>query len=174
MMGLALLGGWPQLILALAVGAPLAYSGVSKLLNPWPFVRALPAFGLPIPSTTSMARVVGWSELLLGAGVIATRHWLPALAALIAYAALTMLVGRATARGASGDCGCFGAIATKIDRAATLRNAAFSLTAGGLLASRLLDLPASYPQETALLLAGLLPIAAAAIDTGLQLATRGR
>lgn len=126
-----------HLILALLIAAPLVFAGITKLLGPTRFAAAIPSFGLGfVPASPSAARLVGLVEFTQGAVLFLVPSHTTALTTTLLYLLLGWLMWRAVRRGASGDCGCFGAIPGRIDRWSVVRNVILAVAAAGLVSGR--------------------------------------
>lgn len=158
-----------HLAVGLVVAAPLIYASATKLLDPSRFASAIPRFDLRwLPASEPAARTVGFVEFMAGSAVILWDVSATAVLAAALYFALGLALFRARLRGQSGDCGCFGAIAGGIDERAVLRNALVAAGALSLGFAPAAGLLPPYGWYTALLVVGLLALAAAALDTFLD------
>ena len=154
--------------LGLIAVAPLAYAGVSKLLDPQRFARVLPAFGLPVPAAAVSASVLGACEFAIALSVVLLAAWPTAAALSLAYIAFAVALERAHRRGAAGDCGCFGALRATISRAAVGRNLALAALALLLTVVRATSLLDTYELGLAMGAVVALGLGSASLDTALS------
>jgi hypothetical protein len=154
---------------ALIASGPLLYAALSKLLAPDRFSLALPTFGLGLPQRPSTSVAIGLAELGIGIANVLVPSWQSAACLSLFYLAFGVVIERARRRGASGDCGCFGALPARIDRVAVVRNLGFALAAATLAVGRAVGVLVSYePASAAAATVGLV-LASAALDTYLSI-----
>jgi hypothetical protein len=161
------------LALAVGVAGPLLYAAVSKPMDPSRFAAALHRFDLAFlrPSSRS-AQVVGLFELMTGVVLVLWPSPTSALIAVVVYLGLALVLLRTIRAGSSGDCGCFGALAGGIDARGVLRNIALGVACLGLAFVRRDELLGTYEVSTAVLVLSVVTLAAAAIDTVLEVRKR--
>lgn len=158
-----------HLAVAILLSAPLLYAAVSKLLDPSRFVAAIPRFGLGFLSPSAhSARLVGLLELAGGAAPVILPVPTACIVAGLVYGVFSVLLLRARLLGASGDCGCFGAIAGGIDGGAVVRNGILALGSFVVAYARNNDLLASYDLSSAALTLVAVTLASATTDTLLE------
>lgn len=160
--------GLPQVIhavAALTVAAPLTYAGISKLMSPSAFLAALPRLRLDALNRSETATAVGLAELATAAALLLVIRWESAAAAGATYVAFAVIVDRARRLGASGDCGCFGSVQSRIGAPAVVRNGVLALGAAALALGRALGLFPAYDVSSALVLGVLILLASAGLDT---------
>ena len=154
-----------HLLAVVVVAAPLIYAAVSKLMAPSAFLIGLPQFRLNLPTVPAMATTVGLFELAIGEALILVAAWESAVLCALAYFGFGLVVERARRLGASGDCGCFGTLASRIDGLAALRNVGLGLAALLIAFTRGSGVLPSYDESGALLVAVTTLLTAAALDT---------
>jgi hypothetical protein len=158
-----------HLAVAAAVGAPLIYAGTSKMLDGSRFIGTIPKFRLAVlPPTGASVLAVAATELAAGAWIILSPVAASALLAALVYVALTALMARARLMGASGDCGCFGALGGQIDTGALLRNLGFALAALALAYARANALAVDYELRAGLIGLVILALGSASVETVLD------
>lgn len=136
----------------LAAGALLVLAGAQKVRDPLPLVRALLSVGVPgrAPRWRTPVRVVAAAELLLGLAALVHPSGLPAAGVALSYAAFTVFVLAARARGGVlASCGCFG----RADTPPTRTHAAVT---AGLASCAAATVPGADPSLLLLPLAALL------------------
>lgn len=154
-----------HLVAVVFVAAPLVYAAISKLMAPSAFLMALPQFHSDLPARPATARAVGLFELAAAGALILMVRWESAVVCTVAYVAFGLVVERARRLGASGDCGCFGSLESRIDGLAVVRNIALGLAALLIAFGRGMGLLPNYDASTALPVALSTLLAAAALDT---------
>ncbi|MGH2377808.1 MAG: MauE/DoxX family redox-associated membrane protein [Candidatus Limnocylindria bacterium] len=166
-----------HLMIAALIAVPLVYAAAAKVMSPRSFSDALPRLRLPLPSATGTAFIVAIAELTLAGLILVIARWESAVAGALAFIAFAWLLERAMRAGATGDCGCFGALPGKIGRAAVIRNIVLAIGALALAGARSLAVLPVYPTHLGIpLLVGLF-IGAAVLDTLVEVrqsAKRGR
>ena len=154
-----------HLVATCAVAGPLVYAAVAKLLSPAGFSVALPQYRLSLPSRPATAQAVGLLELVVAGALIAVVRWESAALCAGAYLGFAFVVERARRLGASGDCGCFGSLASRIDRGAVLRNVGLGIAAGLISLGRALSQLPEYGASAGLVAAVMLLLGTAVLDT---------
>jgi hypothetical protein len=156
--------------IGLVLTAPLLYAAASKLLNPAPFTKALPLFSIPFltPGRLS-ARTVGAAELAAGVTAVALPVPITSASACALYAVFGVVLMRARRMGASGDCGCFGALPAGINGQAIARNVVLAAGSLGLTYLRSAGLVGAYDLGSAMVLVIVLILASATTDTLLEI-----
>lgn len=164
-----------HLVFAAMTSGPLLYAGISKLLDPQPFMTAVPSYQLPfLHGNAATTRAVGICELGLGCASLLVQAPVTAVALMLVYAGLTIIVLRAWRRGARGDCGCFGALSSDFSMWGVSRNVALLLASLVLFAVRLTETLPGYELGTAAATGVGLTFAAAAAETLAQVRRNSR
>jgi hypothetical protein len=159
------LGQGLHLLLACASGAPLVFAAIAKLTAPTTFLVALPRLHLGLPSTARTVNAVGAVEIVGGAALLVAERWESAAACGVAYGGFAILIERARRSGAAGDCGCFGALPSRIDARAVWRNLGLGALALALAIGRATGALPNYGLGTALLVGVGMLLSTAALDT---------
>lgn len=123
---------WFTLIVRVALGALLVGAGVMKFTSGWSFSELIANYRLlPAAGNQIVAVILPWCEISAGLLLI-FGIWTRAAAMLsvLFFAAFTVAIVSALARGLDIECGCFGTQA-----AATVGGRALALDAVGLAAS---------------------------------------
>lgn len=157
------LGPSAHLAAALALSGPLVYAGVAKLMAPATFVAALPRLGIRSRFVTPIT--VGAFELLVASALLLSDGAEIAFLVAATYFVFTYVLHQARRAGEPGDCGCFGALRTRIDSAAVRRNAVLAVLSVTLGAARTFDLLPSYDPGSGLAALIALGLASAVVDT---------
>lgn len=165
---------WPMdtllhLGLTMAAAAPLLYASVSKLLAPERFALALPAFRVALPARPLSATAIGVAELGVAATALLIPQWPSAALLMTAYLGFAFLLARARRNGAVGDCGCFGALPTRIDGLAITRNVGLGFAAAAITAGRAIDMLGAYSAAFAVASSVALVLLSVAADTALTI-----
>ena len=98
------------LLLRLALGGVLIYSGISKVHGTWTFAETIANFRLlPAQANQFIAVILPWCEIVCGL-LLAVGVWVRAgaLVSLAMFAVFAVAVISAIARGLDTECGCFG------------------------------------------------------------------
>ena len=128
--------GWIIAGVRVALGVVLLYAGLMKIKTGFEFAEAIANFGiLPAAGNQILAVLLPWWEIAAGALLI-FGVWTRAagLVALFLFAAFTIAVSSALARGLDIQCGCFS------DAASRVGAKALAIDIGGLVASILVML----------------------------------
>lgn len=158
-------GATAHLVLAALLAAPLIYAATSKIMDPRPFLNALPRLHTGLPARHTTATLVGSLEAVTGIGLLVVSSWLTAAAATALYLAFAVVIERARRLGSVGDCGCFGTLRSRVDLNATLRNVSLCAVSGLITVARGVGALHMYPVPEALpLLVGTV-LLSAGIDT---------
>ncbi|MGE5099670.1 MAG: MauE/DoxX family redox-associated membrane protein [Deltaproteobacteria bacterium] len=129
------------------------------------FSAAVSALRLPLPASSSMARIIGMIELSLGVIAVVWQSWAAAPYGGTAYMIFATVLERARRSGATGDCRCFGALRARVDGAAVMRNTALAVGALVLVCARGSEFFPNYPVATASLAVVVESLAGATLDT---------
>lgn len=154
-----------HLLAVVLVAAPLVYAAMGKLSAPSEFLMALPRLHVNLPPRPASAATVGVVELAIGAALLLVVRWESAVVCGVAYLALGAVVARARRLGASGDCGCFGALPSKIDGPSVLRNIGLGMATLVIGLGRGLGMLSGYDTSIALAASVSMVLGAAAVDT---------
>jgi hypothetical protein len=159
--------------IGLIVGAPLLYAAASKLLDPSRFAKAIPRFGLGfLAPEPTRARLVGVLELACGAGLLAVPLPVTGVTTGLLYLGFAALLFRARLRGTTGECGCFGALASRIDAASIVRNLVLALGSFSVAYLRESGQLVPYEPGLAAALVAVFTVGAATTDTILEIRQR--
>ncbi len=124
----------------LAAALLLVAAGVLKVADPAPLVRALRSVGLRAPASAVRALAAG--EAALGLAAVLTGSRVAAAGVALSYAAFTVFVAVALARGGVlASCGCFGKQDVPPTRAHIAVTAALALVATAVAVRPLGSLP---------------------------------
>lgn len=115
----------------LVAAALLVVAGAPKVVRPRSTARALAS--LRLPASPTLVRVLGATEVVIGAAAATTRGWpAPALVAL-SYVTFSLVVALALARGGVlSSCGCFGTADTPPTRTHLAVTVVLALAAGAV------------------------------------------
>ncbi len=110
--------------LRLLLAAVLGYAGAAKLGDPAAFATSIEHFRLVPPVGAALLAVyLPWLELVLAGGLLLERGKRPAaLLSGLLFAAFTLVLASAWARGLDVECGCFGRDTTTSVYVALARN----------------------------------------------------
>ena len=110
------------------VAALLGVAGLAKIRRPGPTAVALRSAGLP--GSTTLARIIGATELVVAVLALAVGGPSTALVVAAAYVAFASVSIRLVARSATGGCGCFGDESAPVTNLHVCLNLAAAVLAG--------------------------------------------
>jgi hypothetical protein len=157
--------------LGAVIAAPVVYASVTKFMDVTRFRAALALYRLPFPASRGVVLAVATAELALGVTVLVGPGPSSAAVAALGYALLAGVLERARRLGATGECGCFGALPASIDLGGVLRNAVFAALSAAIAAARWHGLLPMYDPMWGVWCVIAIALVAATCDTAL--AVRG-